>query len=199
MKIWFHEIKDEDLNYEFDENQPWVMDVVGALDERVDRISRPANWRPRSRPTRVQFQIRRLDELIHVNGKIETQLFLLCSACADAFPFVVRKEFNSLYTMNEEFAKTQHEKGRQTGESKEDSVNDQMDDFEITLLEEAAIDLKDILNEQVVLTVPMQPKPPVKANGDCEKCGKPQVPDSFQEAPLKENPFDVLKNWKKPQ
>jgi uncharacterized metal-binding protein YceD (DUF177 family) len=44
----------------------------------------------------------------------------------------------------------------------------------------------------------MQPKPDKDDNGDCTKCGRSQsayLPE--KQEPLKENPFAVLKNFKK--
>ena len=58
--------------------------------------------------------------------------------------------------------------------------------------------LKDILHEQIVLMLPMQPKPDKDEKGDCVKCGKSQVFLATEEKELiKENPFAVLKNFKK--
>src|ERR1700752_4903217 len=104
MKVYFHEIKDQDLHYTFNESTPWVMEVVGQLDERMDGIVRPPNWKPRSRPTEVEFTLRRIDDLVHVNGHVKTQLFLLCSLCADAFQFPINTTFHLLLTTSEIYA-----------------------------------------------------------------------------------------------
>ena len=44
MKIFFHEITDQDTDLEFDENEKWVSDAVSRVDERLehDPILRPA-------------------------------------------------------------------------------------------------------------------------------------------------------------
>jgi uncharacterized metal-binding protein YceD (DUF177 family) len=229
MKIWFHEIKDDDLKYRFTEEDPWIMEIVGSLDERISTVSRPTNWRPRSRPTVVDLTVRRVDELVHVQGKLETQLFLLCSLCAEAFSFPVERTFHALYTMNAEYGDQPREKSGQMVSATEDEdafgeddgvlldsddddlgpgessieldeKEDDGADFEVTVLDEPALDLKFILNEQIVLTIPMQPKPPKDEKDDCMKCGKPQLAWTEPQKPLKENPFaSALKNWKKPQ
>jgi uncharacterized metal-binding protein YceD (DUF177 family) len=215
MKVYFHEIKDQELDLHFDENTPWVMEVIGALDERMDRIKRPPNWKPRSRPTQVTFTLRRVDDLIHVTGKVKTQLFLLCSLCADAFQHAIQTQFHVLLTQTPIYAETPRETSRKntydsgtddSGFEEDDEdldddtppLNMSASDFEVSVVTEPAADLKDILNEQIILTLPMQPKPPKDDKGDCVKCGKSQIafqPD--QQESLKENPFAVLKNLKK--
>ncbi len=216
MKVYFHEIKDQDLDYHFDESTPWVMDVIGSLDERMDRIQRPPNWKPRSRPTQVSFTLRRVDDLIHVSGKAKTHLYLLCSLCADAFQFPIQLQFHTLLTQTEMYAEAPRESSRKNtfehDEGLQDWLSDDEDedegeeapfnlnasDFEITVVKEPLADLKEILHEQIVLTLPMQPKPEPDDKGDCSKCGRNQA--SFQreaEEPLRENPFSVLKNLKK--
>ena len=216
MKVYFHEIKDQDLDYHFDESTPWVMDVIGSLDERMDRIQRPPNWKPRSRPTQVSFTLRRVDDLIHVSGKAKTHLYLLCSLCADAFQFPIQLQFHTLLTQTEMYAEAPRESSRKNtfehDEGLQDWLSDDEDedegeeapfnlnasDFEITVVKEPLADLKEILHEQIVLTLPMQPKPEPDDTGDCSKCGRDQA--SFQreaEEPLRENPFSVLKNLKK--
>lgn len=219
MKVFFHEIKDQDIELNFDENTPWIMEVIGTLDERMDRIQRPPNWKPRSRPTRVRFTLRRVDDLIHVTGKINTQLYLLCSLCADAFQFPVQTQFHVLLTQTPLYAEAPHESSRKTldtgpeesvwedDDGEDGEIDDDLDtppmnfnasDFEVTLVTEPLADLKEILHEQILLTLPMQPKPPKDESGDCVKCGRNQL--SFHpehQETLKENPFAVLKNLKK--
>ncbi len=228
MKVNFHEIKDQDLEFHFDETTPWVMDVIGSLDERMDKIQRPPNWKPRSRPTEVSFTLRRVEDLIHVTGKVKTQLYLLCSLCADAFQFPIQKHFHVLLTQTEMYAEAPRETSHKTvhdstpepdiwdaddddyldlddDEDDEDkevvkvpTANFNSSDFEVTVVADPVADLKEILNEQIVLVIPMQPKPDKDEKDDCVKCGKPQVvvlPEQVQT--LKENPFNVLKNFKK--
>ena len=212
MKVYFHEIKDQDLHYTFDEATPWIMEVVGQLDERIDQIKRPPNWKPRSRPTEVEFTLRRVDDLVHVSGKIKTQLFLLCSLCADSFQFPIHTQFHLLLTTSDIYADVPRETSNKTSLDMDEWLADEDDedeeetpamnlnasDYEVTVVTEPAADLKDILLEQITLLIPMQPKPDKNEKDECLKCGRNQL--SFlpqQEELLKENPFAVLKNFKK--
>lgn len=220
MKIYFHEIKDQELSYQFDEQTPWVMEVVGSLDERLDRIQRPPGWKPRSRPTQVSFKLHRVEDLIHISGKIKTQLFLLCSLCADGFSFPIQTQFHVLLTQSEVYGEAPRETSRKgslasgTGggfedsddlDDEDDEIGPAMDfnasDFEVTVVKEPVVDFKEILNEQIMLLIPMQPKPDTNEKGDCIKCARPQAamaPSARSDsAPLKENPFAVLKNYNK--
>lgn len=212
MKVYFHEIKDQDIQHSFTETTPWIMEVIGQLDERMDGIKRPPNWKPRSRPTEVEFTLRRVDDLIHVTGKVKTQLYLLCSLCADAFQFPINTQFHLLLTTSEIYGETKRESSNKGNFEMDDWLADDSDededetpamsmnasDYEVTVLTEPLADLKDILNEQIALLIPMQPKPDKNEKDECVKCGRNQL--SFlpqQEELLKENPFAVLKNFNK--
>jgi uncharacterized metal-binding protein YceD (DUF177 family) len=226
MKVYFHEIKEHDLEYHFNESTPWVMDVVGALDERMDGITRPANWKPRSRPTEVSFTLRRVEDLIHVTGKIKTQLYLLCSLCADAFQFPINTHFHVLLTQSTIYTDTPREsnsshKGSFDSDEErnplfmnddDDDLDDEDDeddetavpmnlnssDFEVNVVTEPLADLKEIMNEQIVLVLPPAPKPEKDEKDDCVKCGRNQATYLPQKEELiRENPFAVLKNFKK--
>ncbi|MBS1958313.1 MAG: DUF177 domain-containing protein [Bdellovibrionales bacterium] len=215
MKVYFHEIKDQELVYQFDESTSWVMEVVGALDERIDRIQRPPGWKPRSRPTQISFTLRRVDDLVHVSGKVKSQLFLLCSLCADPFHFPVNLQFHSMLTQSEMYAEAPRETSRKgslhENPLKDNDEDDDSDlgpmtdfsasDFEVTVVKEPFANLKEILSEQIMLTIPMQPKPDMNGKGDCVKCGKPQAALQTKitesSGPLKENPFAVLKDYNK--
>ena len=223
MKVYFHEIKEHDLEYHFSESTPWVMDVIGALDERMDRIQRPPNWKPRSRPTEVSFTLRRVEDLIHVSGKIKTQLNLLCSLCADGFPFPIHTQFHVLLTQSALYAETPRESSHKAGIDSDEAIesffnaddsdddddlkdedsaapamNLHASDFEVNVVTEPLADLKEILHEQIVLILPMQPKPERNDKDECVKCGRNQITYlPKQEELLKENPFSVLKNFKK--
>ena len=223
MKVYFHEIKEVDLELQFNESTPWVMEVIGALDERMDRIQRPPNWKPRSRPTEVSFTLRRVEDLIHVTGKIKSQLNLLCSLCADGFSFPIQTQFHVLLTQSAIYAETPRESSHKaTLEEEEDiesffdteegddddsdeddaielpSMNLNSSDYEVNIVTEPLADLKEILHEQIILMLPMQPKPDKDEKGDCIKCGKSQVYLASEEKELlRENPFAVLKNFKK--
>jgi uncharacterized metal-binding protein YceD (DUF177 family) len=219
MKVYFHEIKDHDLEYHFDENTAWVMEVIGSLDERMDQVTRPPNWKPRSRPTAIHFNLRRVDDLIHVTGKVDTQLYLLCSLCADPFQFPIHLKFHTLLTQTELYGESPREMSHSSrveagGGADADEIwdTDEEDDddedstpamdlnssdFEVTVVKEPVVNLKEILNEQVVLTLPMQPKPECNASGDCIKCNRNQNSFSLEaKETLKENPFAVLKKLK---
>lgn len=227
MKVSFHEIKDEDLQFTFNETTPWIMEVIGSLDERQGSIQRPPNWKPRSRPTEVNFTLRHIEDLVHVTAKVKTQLYLLCSLCGDTFQFPIQTQFHVLLTQSEMYNDHPNEKSHKgafthdnhgfddgdddemdaafsgLGDDDEDededddseSPNAPMDfnsaDFEVTMVKEPIADLKEILHEQITLIIPMQPKHP---NGEC-KSQQTQWVDSDE--PLKENPFAVLKNFKK--
>jgi uncharacterized metal-binding protein YceD (DUF177 family) len=221
MKVSFHEIKDDDLNFSFNESTPWIMEVIGSLDERQDTIQRPPNWKPRSRPTEVTFTLRHVEDLVHVTAKVKTHLYLMCSLCGETFHFPVNTQFHVLLTQSEMYSDNPREKshkGTFTHENEDnhgfeaddtddlnafdDEDDDDTDlaigpmdfnssDFEVSVVKEPIADLKELLHEQITLMIPMQPKHP---EGEC-KTKITNWNDSSE--PLKENPFAVLKDFNK--
>ena len=81
------------------------------------------------------------------------------------------------------------------------AMNLNSSDYEVSVVTEPLADLKEILNEQITLQIPMQPKPDKDDKGDCNKCGRSQLSYlanlSDQDAPLRENPFSVYFKKKK--
>jgi hypothetical protein len=130
----------------------------------------------------------------------------------------VQLRFHTLFTQNETYGEAPREVHQgvldsddvwETDDEDEDDAGEDSDDkqapmnlnasdFEVTIVTEPVIHLDEVLNEQIVLTLPMQPKPPCNEAGDCNKCGRNA--ESFalpvQENLPKENPFAVLKNLK---
>ena len=133
--------------------------------------------------------------------------------CGETFQFPINTQFHTLLTQSEVYSETPREKSHKGSfnyddnhgfetdddfddgfEEDDDEDGEPMDfnssDFEVTVVKDPIADLKEILHEQIMLILPMQPKHPP---GEC----KGKSPQWHNEEPLKENPFSILKNFKK--
>jgi len=208
MKVHLNDIREnQDYELKLDENTVWVSDVIRSLDEQAHDVVRPKGWKPKNRPIQLEIRIRRIDDLFEVDGRIQTGVNLLCSLCADGFNFSIQTRFRVLYTQNPQYlghvkkgrpgdAEVQRVFGKQ-GMSDESATLDDTDDFEVEVLEQPYINLADTLSEQMVLTIPIQPRPEQDEDERCRKCGlTPQDLGLSTDEDLDEesSPFAGLKN-----
>ena len=94
MKIYLSEITENDTDLHFDQTEGWVAAAVERVDEKNDDLS------VRSKPSRsidVDFNLRKVDSVVVVNGHIDTHIQLLCSRCAASFPFKAQPSFSALF------------------------------------------------------------------------------------------------------
>jgi uncharacterized metal-binding protein YceD (DUF177 family) len=208
MKVHLNDIREnQDYELKFDENVDWVSDLVRSLDEQAHDVIRPKGWKPKARPIQVEIRIRRIDDLFEVDGHIQTGVNLLCSLCAEGFHFPIQTRFRVLYTQDPKYLG--YVKNGKSGDSEvyrvfgkqgvfdESATLENTDDFEVEVLEQPFIDLAAILNEQILLMIPMQPRPEQDENEKCRKCGlTPKELGLSTDEDLQEerSPFAGLKN-----
>ncbi|MCM2277569.1 MAG: DUF177 domain-containing protein [Oligoflexia bacterium] len=177
MRIYLHEITDQDTELDFTQEDTWVIDAVECVDE--ERPLNPTRATAR-RPVRVHFNLRKVDEVIVVSGTVATHLRLLCSRCANPFNLDCDISFSGLFCQDPVMAGVGHLEGagRPAGQNKgfarhaHDSSNDSGGaDLDITYLSHDYIDLGDILTEQLRLQLPFQPLCREACNGICANCG----------------------------
>lgn len=212
MKVYLHEIReDQEFVLQFNEDTQWVSDVIASLDEKMHQVTRPPGWKPKRRAITAEFRMRKIDELYHVEGKLDSQVNLLCSLCADGFQFPIQTAFHVLFTKNKTYLAQADDSGRGEPEvqrvfgkqTHSDAEGDGAIDYEVNLVEGNTIDLAELLHEQALLLIPMQPKPEFDEDERCRKCGLTR--DELQNNALKAkfaeddsdektNPFNVLKD-----
>lgn len=211
MKVYLHEIReDQEFALNFNEDTQWVSDVVSSLDEKMYSVTRPPGWKPRRRAIIAEFRMRKIDDLYHVEGKLDSQVNLLCSLCADGFTFPIQTEFHALFTKNKTYLAQAVDTGRGEAEVQRvfgkqghsDSQSDGAIDYEVNIVEGNTIDLAELLHEQALLLIPMQPKPEFDAEERCRKCNltRDELSNRRSEVAAEEerdektNPFSVLKD-----
>jgi uncharacterized protein len=215
MKIYLHEISDQDTEFEISQDEAWVVEAVCKADERLEGNQ---NATPKMRPIRGHISLRKVDEVIVVSGRVETFVELVCSRCANLFQLSCSPSFSGLFCKDPVLAGVAHlqrqgpnETGpaRPVGQNKgharhaheernEDEIlSESNQDLDITYLSQEFIDLGDVVTEQLQLQVPFQPLCQENCRGICSYCGTDLNIGQCACAKIhKQTPFSVLKDFK---
>ena len=119
MKLYLKEITEQGIDLAFTEADSWVMASVQPLDERHpgDRI-RP--FEKTGRPIHLDFNFRKVDEVIVLNGRVDTQVQLICSRCGDYLAHRTDSSFSALFCQDPQMAGIAHlqkNSGKPTGQN----------------------------------------------------------------------------------
>ena len=112
-------------------------------------------------PIEVTLSISPLAGMFRVEGKLRTVVGLTCSRCLDEFDDTLTSHFHVTYT------RQLPEVDDQTAETRELTA----DDMGLVPFEGEEIDLRDAIQEQVILALPMQPICRPDCRGLCDRCG----------------------------
>ncbi len=216
MKIFLHELSDQETELDFNQDEAWVRSSVALVDEPSDDAPSKAGQNT-PRTIEAHFSLRKVDDVVVVSGKIDTSIRLICSRCANLFSMEVRPNFSSLFCKDPIMAGVGHlGKTRDQGtevlkpmgqnkgyarhahdESLDDTEGGGGQDLDITYISEDTIDLGHVLTEQLQLLVPFQPLCKAECKGICVNCGADQNVGRCACAKLvKQTPFSVLKDLK---
>lgn len=207
MKIFLHEISELGTEVHFTEKDKWALDAVCSADERSE--GQPASASPR--PLEGDLVLRKVDGVVVVQGRLDTEIELLCSRCAAPFRMSCHPQISALFCRDPSMAGIAHldtdKQGRVTGKvvgklsgharhahdfSNDGTINQ---DLDITYLAEDSIDLSSVLSEQIQLLIPFQPLCQENCKGICATCGADQNRGRCACAKIQpSNPFSVLKN-----
>jgi uncharacterized protein len=191
MKIHLHEITDLETELDFTQDEPWVLKAVEAVDEVMDDAPGLKALKPsskngataRPRPVQAHFSLRKVDDVVVVQGEADTKIQLICSRCANPFQLNANPHFSALFCKDPVMAGVGHlqEKGKPGGQNKgfarhahDESLDDpknESKDLDITYLSGETIDLQEILTEQLQLQIPFQPLCREECKGMCSNCG----------------------------
>lgn len=211
MKLFLHEITDQETLLEFSQEDAWVLNAVQSVDERSEELA----FLPPKRPIHASLNLRKVDEIIVISGKIETYIKLVCSRCAQFFQFTCTPRFSALFCKDPVMAGvaylqkqgTDHrEAGRPRGQnsgfarhahnSEDDELISEGKDLDITYLSHDYIDLSEVLAEQLQLQIPFQPLCKEECHGICSLCGTDLNQGRCACAKIKSNPFSILSDLK---
>ncbi len=208
-KIYLREITDQETQLDFTQDEKWVADAVALVDEKIDGVlPRPSST---VREIKTHMSINKVDEVVVISGKIQTELQLICSRCAAYYPFATKPQFSALFCKDPSMAGVAHvdaEDGNIVGRNHgfarhahdEDSDGDESDagqNLDITYISEDFIDLAAVVTEQLQLQVPFQPLCRQECKGICPQCGADLNAGRCACAKIaKVTPFSVLKELK---
>lgn len=214
MKIYLNELSDLETELELTQAEAWVAAAVARVDEKLDEPTPPKPNAP-ARPVEVRFSMMKVDDVVVINGHVDTYVQLVCSRCATSFHFQTRPDFSALFCKDPEMAGVGHlkmqTKGPGKGEFKpsghtkgharhaHDANHDTSSsgDLDITYLSDDFIELGDVLTEQLQLQVPFQPLCKETCKGMCTQCGADLNQGRCACAKLNKNTaFSVLQNLK---
>lgn len=211
MKIYLHEITDLDSEFEFTQEEKWVLDAVRKVDEEGARPLPGSKAANASRPVHAHFSLHQVDGVVVVNGEVSAPVKLLCSRCANPFDLKCEHGFSALFCKDPVMAGVAHLDGAKPAGQNQGHARHAHDfskdnepghagaggDLDITYLSEEYIDLAEVLTEQLQLQIPFQPLCRENCKGICANCGADQnVGRCACSKLVTASPFAVLKNIK---
>jgi uncharacterized protein len=212
MKIYLHEITDQEKEFDFTHENSWVASTVLKVDEHLDGVLPFSN----KRETHLHLSLRKVDDVIVVSGNIQTDIALVCSRCANFFKYPCQPSFSALFCKDPVMAGIAHLQhsgsilqknvrpvgqnhgfARPVHEPEEDDAIPTHQDLDITYLSQEYIDLSDILLEQLQLQIPFQPLCKETCKGICSQCGIDLNTSQCQCPPAElTRPFSTLRDLK---
>jgi uncharacterized protein len=110
-------------------------------------------------PVTLGFDIYKDKDQFHIVGDVKTTLELSCSRCLEPFALPVDSHFDLRYQPH----------AQNTGEGEREIEED---DLTTAFYEDEQIDLRQLMDEQFYLSLPMKPLCGSDCNGLCPVCGK---------------------------
>ena len=144
MKVNVRDISAEGITLDLKEEGSVLAELAGGLDYTFNS------------PVVAHLRVTRSNDIIRIDGDVETHVMLECGRCLKEFDYAVRSDFSLFYMQ-----------GREEAEEKELTE----EDIEITYFEGDLIDTNDILLEQVSLEIPIKHLCSPECKGLCPRCG----------------------------
>ena len=134
-------------------------------------------------PVQVELNVSASDERVRVEGRISGELILACCRCACEFRQATEKVFSVEYWPDED--------------EEEGEIELDYDDLDVGFYSGDQFDLKEVILEQMLIDIPMNPICRDDCKGLCARCGADL---NKEECGCGENPVDprlqALKDWK---
>ena len=185
MKVYLYELSETPKHLHFSEQDAWLTAVVAELQESALDGKKPLYS--------VDLEMRQLQEVVFLKSKLNLELGLLCSRCANNFEYNLKSSFQCMFTRD----KTLCEQTENVGIAHSEPTGATGEDLEMELLEKDFIELADVLKEQIYLKLPIQPLCKDDCKGICPVCGQDQNTQPCQCHRIK-NPAlaNALKNFR---
>ncbi|MBI3544470.1 MAG: DUF177 domain-containing protein [Deltaproteobacteria bacterium] len=170
----------------YSEQDAWLVEVVKNIQES-EITAKPAYT--------VDFELRKLQEVVFLKSKVHLELGLLCSRCAKDFGYDLQSRFQCMFTRDKTLDGSAS--GANVGVAHSEPTGATGEDLDIEFLEKDYIELADVLKEQIYLKLPFQPLCSEGCKGICPVCGQDQNTQPCQCHRIK-NPAlaNALKNFR---
>jgi uncharacterized protein len=178
LQINIHKITNKGLLLEFQEKaNDWSI-IAGLLDNGILHFINPL---------KVYIRAIRIQDIIEIEGRMHNRVGLHCSRCLSPFTMPLSTEFELTYTKNLPERET-HDK---------EEIELQAEEMRMIRLEGDTIDLRKAVQDQIVMSLPLQPLCSPDCRGLCPRCGTNLNEDDCGcDRTPEDNPFAVLKNLK---
>jgi len=139
-------------------------------------------------PIGTILRVLRIDDMVEINGDIKTSVHLPCSRCLQPFQISLKSRFALTYM---------HRAADGIEDSEHQEVELSAEDMGIVYFQGEKINLKDTIQEQVVIEFPLRALCKQDCKGLCPKCGA-DLNESLCDCDRRSWPdkFAVLKNLK---
>jgi uncharacterized protein len=153
LTLHIEQIKDKNLRQDFEENAeafPTLADMV--QNHECEFLE----------PLKISMKAFRVRELFEVQGALQTRIRLTCSRCLKDFDTALKSEFELTYTK---------ELVSITETSTEEEIELRVEDIGLLYFRGEEINLRDGIQEQVVLAFPLRFLCAEACKGLCTHCG----------------------------
>lgn len=153
MLIRVEEIKDEGLSLEFEEapeSFPALADIASGGEGEL------------LAPVTTRLRAVRIGGMVEVDGSVSSLVRLSCGRCLQGFDFPLEAAFS--LTFVEELPAV-------TDEVTDEEVEVDAEEMGLILFEGEEIDLRDAIQEQLVMALPLRPLCRKECKGLCSQCG----------------------------
>lgn len=179
LRIRIEDIKGEGLVLDFEEDA-LVFPTLGEI-SAAGECGFPA-------PLRIHLRVQKAGEMVEIDAEVKTRVSLTCSRCLKGFEMPLATRFALTYA--EELPEI-------SGEEDEEEVELSAEEMGIILFHGEEIDLREAVQDQVVMALPLRPLCSEECRGLCPQCGADLNQGDCGCAPLAFNPkFGTLKDFK---
>lgn len=149
MKVRWEDIPPEGREIVLDELSPFRLEGTHGEEEQEMRVVSATNGK-------LSFQ--RTPKGIEVTGRIQTAVSLQCARCLKEFILPIESEFEERFILMKDAPR-------------DEDMELLRDEMDISFLPEGGIELRDIIEEQIWLNIPMKPLCHDGCKGLCSICG----------------------------
>jgi uncharacterized protein len=152
MRIRIDDIKENGLTRDLCE-APETFPALADLDDSAAIVD----------PLQIHLRAIRVSDFIEVEGSIKTRLRIACSRCLSEFETPLDVPFALTYTRNLPEI--------DTDAADEEGIEIDAESMGLIIFQGEEIDLREGIQEQVVMSLPLQPLCDTECRGLCPQCG----------------------------